>query len=35
MKKLTAIFLAFTLVFSSVGGALLAFDDTQVEAKSY
>ena len=35
MKKLTAIFLAFTLVFTSVGGTLFAFDDHQVEAKSY
>lgn len=36
MKKLSAVLLAFTLVFSSVGSALLFANDAQtVEAKSY
>lgn len=36
MKKLSAVLLAFTLVFSSVGSTLLFTDDAQtVEAKSY
>nr|WP_106779000.1 hypothetical protein [Lysinibacillus timonensis] len=38
MKKLTllsAIFLAFTLVFSSVGSSILFNDDQVAEAKSY
>lgn len=35
MKKLAAVFLAFTLMFSSVGSTLFFFEDTQVEAKSY
>ena len=36
MKKLSAILLAFTLAFSSVGTVLLFSDDAQtVEAKSY
>ena len=36
MKKLSAILLAFTLVFSSVGTTLLFAEDAQTaEAKSY
>ena len=35
MKKLAAIFLAFTLMFSSVGANLFFGEDHQVEAKSY
>ncbi|WP_042472988.1 hypothetical protein [Bacillus ndiopicus] len=35
MKKLAAVFLAFTLVFSSVGTTLFFGGDHQVEAKSY
>lgn len=35
MKKLAAVFFAFTLVFSSVGGTLFFAGDTHVEAKSY
>lgn len=36
MKKLSAVLLAFALVFSSVGSTLLFVDDAQtVEAKSY
>lgn len=36
MKKLSAIFIAFTLAFSSVGTVILFDDDVQtVEAKSY
>lgn len=35
MKKLAAVFLAFTLVFSSVGTTIFFGGDHQVEAKSY
>lgn len=35
MKKLAAVFLAFTLIFSSVGSTLFFGDDHQVEAKGY
>ncbi|MEK4229464.1 hypothetical protein [Solibacillus sp. FSL H8-0538] len=35
MKQLTAIFLAMTLMFSSVGTTLFFGDEHQVEAKSY
>lgn len=35
MKQLTALFLALTLIFSSVGSTLLFGDDNHVEAKSY
>ena len=35
MKQLTALFLAMTLIFSSVGSTLLFSDDNHVEAKSY
>ncbi|MEO4052682.1 hypothetical protein [Solibacillus sp. CAU 1738] len=35
MKQLAAIFLAFTLMFSSVGANLFFGEDHQVEAKSY
>ena len=35
MKKLAAIFIAFALVFSSVGSVVLFGDETTAEAKSY